>query len=57
MKKVKITFEIVDQNDTQLVDLGTQEVSYDESDIDLEYELVHNSGGSPVVRPKQAPKY
>lgn len=57
MKNLKMTFEIVDQNGIQLEDLGEQEVTYNEINIDIEYELVHDGNGSPSVRPKTPPKY
>ncbi len=56
--KIKITVHLYDsstENTTQVDEPIF--LDYAESDIDIEFELVHDSQGNPILRPKQPPRY
>jgi hypothetical protein len=56
MAKVIVKVWIEDDNQNQTL-VGTQEKNYtNNNNMDLEFELVH-SQGTPIVRPKNPPKY
>lgn len=55
MKKVEVTIEVVENG--QVLTSYTDVKNYSTTGQDLEYEQVADSNGSPLVRPKNPPKY
>lgn len=53
---VEITIK-VKNNSGSVVETETYSVNYDANGMDLEYEVVEDGGGNPLIRPKERPKY
>lgn len=58
MNTVKVIILVEDANGQVLQSFAdTKQVSTTVTGVDLEYELVYNGNGNPIVRPINAPKY